>query len=459
MATYIFSTLPSATPIFTRLSTFNFPAALFFSVALFPTVAFASSFQILEQSPAHLGKAFAGTASDVIDGSSVFFNPASIVELTAPTVTVAGNAIFTQSTFRDSNSNTNGSAGKTDEVGYVPNIYYVHPVSERLSLGVGVNAPYGLASDYADDWHGRYLATFSELQIVNVNAVAGIQLTDMLSLGLGINYQRAEVTLESQFDSTLGVAPRPETDSSAKITGDDDSFAADISLYYVPTDKTSLGLLWRQGAKFDLKGDARFSLNSLCSSNAGFPTGAPPAPTTGTICAASLAAVAGEAKAHFQLPDTLTFSASHQLTDYWSIHGDIAWTEWSNIQTIDVINSANDLSISTLELHYKDTMRYALGFSHKSNCPWSWRVGIAFDEAPQTDPTLLNPRIPDQDRIWFSAGFNYEFSSSTSFDLGYSYIKVEKASLSNTDSQTGHHVEGSFDADVNIIGAQANWKF
>ena len=434
-------------------------ATLLLCISLLPANALAASFQILEQSPAHLGKAFAGTASDVIDASSVFFNPAGITELDEPTLTLGGNAIFTQATFNNKNSNTNGVTGKTDEIGYVPNVYYVHPVSERLSIGLGLNAPYGLASEYDDDWSGRYLATHSELQVANINAVAAYELTDTLSVGLGINYQRAEVTLESQFDSTLGVNPSPATDSSAKITGDDDGFAADVSVYYAPTESTSFGLIWREGGEFDLTGNAGFSLNPLCSPGAGYATGAPPAPTTGTICAVSLNAVAGDAKAHLHLPDTITLSGSHHLNESWSIHGDIAWTEWSNIQSVDVINSTNNLTINTLELHYQDTMRYALGLTHNSNSPWTWRFGIALDEAPQTDPTLTNPRIPDQDRIWFSTGFNYEFSPNTSLDLAYSYIKVDEANINNTNPQTGHHVEGSFDSDVNIVGVQANFKF
>lgn len=445
-----------ANPLATTFSSV-FPAAL--CLSLTSTAALGASFQILEQSPAHLGKAFAGTASDVTDASNVFFNPASITELENPSLTVAGNAIFTQSTFRNANSNTNGVGGKTDEVGYVPNLYYTHPISERVTLGIGVNAPFGLASDYETDWYGRYLATHSKLEIVNVNAVAGIQLTESLALGLGVNYQRAEVTLESQFDSTLGVAPSPATDSSAKITGDDDSFAADLSLFYAPGERSRYGLVWRQGANFDLTGDAHFTLNELCSPNAGYPTGAPPAPTTGTICAASLTAVEGNAQARVELPDTLTLSGSYKLTDYWWIHADIAWTQWSSIHNIDVINSDNDLLINTLELHYKDSMRYALGFTHNSNCPWTWRFGIALDEAPQTDPTRVNPRIPDQDRLWFSAGFNYEFSPDTSIDLGYTYIKVNKTHINNTNPTTGHHIEGSFDSNVNIVGIQGNWKF
>ncbi len=459
MPTHKNTTTPLITRFITIPATLISSSSLLLLIPLLPATAFAASFQILEQSPAHLSKAFAGTASDIVDASSVFFNPAGIVALENPTLTVGGNAIFTQATFNNQNSNTNGVTGKTDEIGYVPNIYYVYPLSGRLSFGLGINAPYGLASKYDDDWNGRYLATRSELEVANINAVAAYALVDNLSLGLGINYQRADVTLESQFDSTLGINPAPATDSSAKITGDDDAFAADVSVYYTPTEKTRFGLIWRQGGKFDLQGEAKFSLHSLCSPGAGFPTGAPPAPTTGTICTASLNAVAGDAEARLHLPDTITLSGSHQLSDGWWIHGDIAWTEWSNIQRIDVINANNNLTINTLELHYEDTMRYALGFTHNSDYPWTWRVGIAFDEAPQINPAQVNPRIPDQDRIWFSAGFNYEFSPSTSIDLAYSHIKVDEASINNTNSQTGHHVEGSFDANVNIVGMQANFNF
>lgn len=428
------------------------------AIATLPSITLASSFQILEQSPAHLGKAFSGTASDISDASSVFFNPAGITELDASTVTLGGNAIFTKATFNDTNSNTNGAAGKTEETGYVPNLYWATPVNEQITFGLGLNAPYGLASKYDEDWVGRYLATHSELEVANLNAVFAFAVSDRVSLGIGVDYQRAEVTLQSRIDSTFGINPSPATDSSAKIQGDDDDISMDASIYFKPANTTSIGLIWREGGEFDLEGDATFTLDEICSPGAGYPTGAPPAPTTGTLCAAGLAALEGDASASVQLPDTVTFSVSHQLNDHWRIHGDIAWTQWSNIQTIGIINSDNNLTINELDLQYDDSMRYALGFSYESDSPWTWRFGVALDESPQTDPTLLSPRIPDQDRTWFSTGFNYEFSSNASMDVGYTYIKVDKARIDNTDAQ-GHHVEGSFDADVNIIGVQGNWSF
>lgn len=434
--------------------------ALFTSIGLMlPAFANAASFQILEQSPAFLGQAFAGTASDPKDASSVFFNPASLTELGKSSFTLGANAIFTRAEFNNTNSTTNGVPGKTSETGYVPNIYWVQPINERFTFGLGINAPYGLASEYDDDWMGRYLATRSELEIVNVNAVVAIELNEQWSLGLGLNYQTADVTLKSQVDSTLGVNPQPATDSSARIRGDDDDIVADASLFFKPTDRTSFGLIWRQGGEFDLEGDASFTLNALCSPGAGYPTGAPPAPTTGTICAATLNNLAGDAKASVELPDTVTFSMSHRFSDYWWVHTDIAWTQWSSISTIDVINAGNNLLINQLELEYDDSMRYALGFSYKSDCPWSWRFGIAYDEAPQTNPVLVNPRIPDADRLWLTGGFNYRFSDSFSMDVGYAYIKVDDASISNVNPQNGRRVEGNFDASVNIVGVQANWMF
>ena len=225
---------------------------------MIPSLAQAASFQILEQSPAFLGQAFSGTASDPKDASSVYFNPASISELNKSSFTVGVNAIFTRAEFNNTNSTTNGSDGKTSETGYVPNIYWVQPLTERFTVGLGINAPYGLVSKYDDDWIGRYLATHSELEVVNVNAVIATELNEQWSLGLGLNYQSAEVTLESQVDSTLGVNPQPATDSSGKIRGDDDDIVADVSVFFKPTDRTRLGLVWRQGGDFDLEGDAHF---------------------------------------------------------------------------------------------------------------------------------------------------------------------------------------------------------
>ncbi|MDZ7828517.1 MAG: outer membrane protein transport protein [Halofilum sp. (in: g-proteobacteria)] len=180
---------------------------LAFSVALLPGTAAAASFQILEQSPALQGTSFAGTASSAQDASTVFFNPAAMTELEGSHFSLGGNLIMPEAAFdNDGSTNTGGGPlqgpdDKTDETGFVPNLYYVRPINDRWTFGLGVNAPFGLASSYDKDWVGRYHATDSELQVLNINPTFAYRASDRVSLGVGINYQRIDATLEQQVDS------------------------------------------------------------------------------------------------------------------------------------------------------------------------------------------------------------------------------------------------------------------
>lgn len=427
-------------------------------LSLFPCISHASSFQILEQSPALMGQGFAGTASTAEDATTVFFNPAALNQLDR-SASIGINGIFTESKFRDTNSNTGGIQDKTDEVGVVPNLYAVFPYREGITFGFGVNAPFGLASKYDRNWIGRYLGTFSELEVINISGAVALQLNDQWAVGASVNYQRADVTLESQFDSTLGVSPSPATDSRAKIAGDDDDFTATLALFYTPTEDTKLGLVWHQGGKFDLTGDAKFDLNTACSPGAGYPTGAPPAPTTGTICNGLLNSLAGDVYAKVQLPDVMTFSASQRVNDYWWLHLDVAWTEWSKIKQINIIHDDTNADVSTLDLQYQNSMRYAVGASYEANDQWTWRLGVAYDESPQEDPQHITPRVPDDNRTWLTLGVNYAFSPSLSVDVSYAYLNVDEPKIQHFDPATGHNVEGTFKSKVSILGVQANWRF
>lgn len=399
----------------------------------FSGAACGASFQLLEQSPAHLGKAFAGTGSDIADASTVFFNPAGMSQLEGASATVGLNVVATEATFSDNGSSFSGSNGTTDEYGYIPNLYATLPVSEAFTIGFGVTAPFGLASRFDEEWVGRYAATDSELEVVNINVTTSWVLNDRISLGLGINYQTIEATLENQVDSTLGVMPAAATDTSAKIQGDDDDIVLDLSLFVRPTDNTSIGLLWRQGGEYKLDGDASFEFNAACTPDAGYPTGAPPAPTTGTLCAAALGALEGAIEAEVALPDTLTLSLSQRFTPGFAMHLDISQTDWSSIQTIAVVTD-DGAPVSDLDLRYDDTTRFALGATIGEPGQLNWRLGVALDETPQDNPEYVSARIPDADRTWLAAGVHWPLGKNLSLDVSYAHLMVDDAELHKTGS-------------------------
>ncbi len=435
-----------------------------------PSLSLASSFQLLEQSPAHMGKAFAGTASDITDASTVYFNPAGMSRLEGSHLTLGGNAVFTEADFTNDGSSytVNGNTvpipggSSTDETGFIPNAYYVMPLSDQFTLGLGAGGPFGLASDFGTTWPGRYSATFSELEVMNFNATTAWAPNDQIAFGLGVSYQRIDVTLESQFDSTLGISPDPATDSSARIEGDDDGFVFDASVLWTPAPGTNIGLLWREGGDFTLSGSAHFDLNAACAPEAGLPTGAPPAPTTGTLCAGALSASEGSVVAGAELPDTITLSGSQQLGDRWTLHADIAQTRWSSIQTIAVDNVESGENVTELDLRYDDTLRLAIGASFAMSDIMTWRFGVAKDDAPQTNPEYVSPRIPDEDRTWLALGANIQFSDRVSMDVSYAHLMVDDAELDRQEPTAvggSYSLRGGFDSTVNIIGAQVNWRF
>ncbi|MDQ2076846.1 OmpP1/FadL family transporter [Marinimicrobium sp. ABcell2] len=428
------------------------------SAILVAPLTHASSFYLLEQSPAHLGHAFAGTASNIGDASTVYFNPAGMTQLEGRQLTGGLNWVRPSSRFTDGGSNTGDVGSRTNESAVIPNLYYTHRLNEQWSFGLGLSVPFGLSSDWGDEWSGRYLATFSELEVLNFNATAAFAVNEQLSVGFGINYQTMDVTLQSQVDSTLGTNPSPGSDSYGQITGDADDVTFDLSVYYQLDDATAFGLTWRQGGTFGLTGRANFSRNAFCEPGAGAPVGETGA-TTGTLCAQALDQLEGNVRADVTLPDILTFSASHRFNNDWSFHADVSWTQWSSIQYVDVVNNETNSLVETLDLEYSDTFRAALGATYHMDGPWTLRAGIARDHAPQTSPTRMTPRIPDEDRTWLSAGFNYAHSEELTFDAGYAHLFIGDADIANLDPDTGNNVVGSFSSNVNIFSAQVNWRF
>jgi long-chain fatty acid transport protein len=123
---------------------------------------------------------------------------------------VAGHFIMPSTEFNKTSANltplvgggaiSGGNGGDAGENALVPNFYYTQPLSDRLFLGIGVNAPFGLATEYDQGWVGRYHAIRSEIMMVNVNAAVAYKFNDQWSVGGGVNYQKLDAELTQAVD-------------------------------------------------------------------------------------------------------------------------------------------------------------------------------------------------------------------------------------------------------------------
>jgi long-chain fatty acid transport protein len=398
-----------------------------------------------------LGNAYAGASSIANDASTVFFNPAGMTQLSGRHFSASIHSIKPSAKFSDSNSSvtTGGNGGDAGGTEIVPNIYYVTPVSDKTKFGIGINAPFGLSTEYDRGWKGRYHAVKSEVSTININPSVGFSTDTAFSFGLGMNIQYFDAELTQAIDfgtiidpnNNLGLVHNPTYDGYSEIKGDSWGFGYNLGVLFAPNSESRVGLAYRSQVKHKLGGTANFTLPAPLSSsqelNIGF------ADT--------------DATANITLPESWSLSSYHALNKHWELLGDITYTKWSQLQelVIEFDNSYKDASVE--ELKFRNTYRYSIGTNYKPNDRFTYRLGFAFDEGTAPNATYRTPRIPDHDRTWLALGFGYK-QNSISFDVGYAHLFIDDAYINRT-SVTGDTLNGKYELSVDILSAQFGYAF
>jgi long-chain fatty acid transport protein len=165
--------------------------------------AHAAAFALMEQNASGLGNAYAGQAAAAEDASTIFFNPAGMTYIKGRQAVGAFHLIKPSSEFNDEGSTspvapTGGDGGDAGDLAFVPNAYLSWEiVPDKIWLGIGLGAPFGLKTEYDDDWVGRFHAVKSDLKTININPSIAWKVADGVSLGTGINLQNRSGTQQS----------------------------------------------------------------------------------------------------------------------------------------------------------------------------------------------------------------------------------------------------------------------
>jgi long-chain fatty acid transport protein len=417
-------------------------AALAASLGALPGVAAAAGFALLEQNASGLGNAFAGTAAVAEDASTIFFNPAGMTLLPGAQVVLGGSGIYVNSEFDGDGSATPPFTALGTETGgnlggwaLVPAAYFSLPIGERLAIGVGVGAPFGLKTEYEDDWLGRYQGIKSELKTINVNPSIAFKLTDAIHLGAGVNWQQADAELTNAvFAGLLG-------EGETKLEADDDAWGWNVGALFVVGPDMRIGLSYRSSLDYTLEGDV-------------------------TAEASGVTVADFDAEADIEFPDSFILSVTQMFGDKWQLLGDVQYTHWSTIGEVDVVNQDTNVTADTLVFDFDNAWRIALGVRYFMNERWTLKFGAAWDESPVNEDNRT-VRLPDADRYWLSVGAKYRFAKGGAIDLGYSHLFGASAEIDQTRalglnaplSALSTTVDGEYDNSVDIIGVQLTWTF
>lgn len=406
----------------------------------------AAGFQLLEQNASGLGSAYAGSAAATNDASTIYYNPAGMTELSDREVSTGLTLVKPSFKFRNDGSSvapasTGSTGGDAGHLAALPNAYFSMALNKDWYVGLGMGAPFGLKTEYQDDWVGRFQSTTFDIKTYNINPSVAWRVSDKLSLGAGVNYQRMEV-LYKRMAAVANPALPPAfwpalQNTEIKLDATSEGYGWNAGLLFKPSASTKIGLSYRSAIKQDLGG-------TLGSSNQ-------------AIVKDSLA------KASLKLPDTMILSVSQKLDATWEMLGDVSRTGWSKIDVID-IQYADGVRAGTtaqkLEARFRDTWRVALGANQHLSDKWTMRYGVAWDQSPVRKAETRLVSLPDNDRLWLTIGAGYNFDKKSRIDVGASYIFIKDTPIDKDERATGAgRVTGNYKGSVGLLGVQYSQAF
>jgi long-chain fatty acid transport protein len=386
----------------------------------------ASGFQLREQSAPLLGTAFAG-ASAGQDLSSIFFNPAALslfpgvqVEANATWIGVFMNLTGATATrapaFHASNRAIDGPQDLPNAVNQpvVPALYASWALGDAWSLGFSLNAPFGLITNYPDNFVGRYYGLKTDLKTIDLAPMLSYRANKAWTFGVAFVARKADATISQAMDfgaigneaAIPGMVPGGN-DGLATLTGSCWAYGYKLGTTYQLSDTLRFGLGYQSAATLKINGQVAY---------AGVP--AVFAPTF----------VNGGAKTEVDLPATGSLGFTWEASKAFSLLGEAAWTGWSTFKELRVSFDGGALPDSVTAEHWGNTWFLSLGGVWKVTSKLSLKAGVAHDQTPVGDGHRT-PRIPDADRTWLSAGAAWALSPTTSVDVGLTRIVGKSASL------------------------------
>lgn len=372
----------------------------------------ASGFALIEQNASGMGNAFAGGAAIADDASTVFFNPAGMTRLAGKQIAIAAHYIKPSMKYSGTgmNSNMGGDAGGP---AIVPNAYFVMEMDSGMNFGLGLNAPFGLQTEYDSAWAGQHQAIKSKIETININPSLAYRVNDDFSVGAGIDYQRISGELSNYGGAVLGMTT---------VKGDDTGWGYNLGLLYNVNENSRLGMSYRSAIKYTLSGTVE---TSLPFAN-------------------------GPASLDIELPDTFSMSVFHRLADNLDVMGDASYTGWSSFKQVKVLDASGTVISNTVE-NWKNTWRLSVGATHHYSEQWSSRIGVAYDQSPVTDE-FRTARVPDNDRTWLALGGQYKMDAASTIDFGYAHLFVKDATINATSPAPA--LTGSYKSSVDILSVQ-----
>jgi long-chain fatty acid transport protein len=341
---------------------------------------------------------------------------------------------------------------------FVPSLGIHYKASEKMVLGLAVQAPFGLGAEWDvffvpegygnDDALSKEKEHFSDHMVISIQPTVAFKLSDRISMGIGLNYMWGKMTLDA-----VTLVPNPISGmwsmlepffgpwnpdwnrliAEANLEGDGSAFGANVGLLFKLSDKLSLGLNGRY--QTDLKLSGKVTQNVAMPGNATLYAaiaGADPSLFGGVEQQQQLLALFSGAdqklfddedmEVSMPLPWTIGAGIAYRATDCFTITLDASMTNWSAWDVLTVEPAEGEET--ELIMDWKNTIEIGGGFEYKvmnkEEKQMFIRGGFYTVDTPSPNETMSIALLDPKRRFAITGGLGLNLSK-INFNLAFEY--------------------------------------
>ena len=411
---------------------------MLFLVALGNYSARAGGIELYEIATPDVGLASAGYTARAQDASTLFKNPAGMSQLEGKQFQGGMQALYAKMEFSP-NNDTSARLGTDDggnAVGFLPALsgFLVEPVSEKLRVGFGMLSYFGLASEYDNDWVGRYYIQKGTLIGITLMPSVSYEVNDWLSIGAGMN------AMYGYFNSDIAVNNLDPLIGDGQMSLKDGvwGFGANGGILITPCKSTRIGLTYMSRVKLDFQDRPSFS-------NLG--------PVLGNILANP-----GKLDLGMTVPQGAMLGAYHEFSAEWALMADVGWQDWSQFGYVQA--GVENGGTTTLNLQYQDTWHGAAGVIYNYSPKWKFTGGVAYDSSAVSDANRT-VTLPMGRAFRFGLGATLQASERVSWNFAHTLLLSGDMPVDQgSDLSLRGRVAGSYDnVWVSITTINFTWNF
>ncbi len=342
------------------------------------------------------------------DASVIRHNPATLADFTDTLLTVTYQPWYGKTDFT-------GSLGQTDSMihpwKHTGSLYLAHSLNEEVTLGFGVNAPFGVAISWPETGAFRYEgASDVSLQTIAFNPAVGLKINDEVSVGLGLDIYRSDLNLRQRFPWAL-VVSAPVPDGTMNFEGNGWGIGGYLGINFKLSDRHQLALTGRLPVSVDYEGD--FTIDNIPDPTAALPT--------------------SRFTSEIEHPGSVGVGYAFTATERLTFGLDFEWIQNSTHDDVPLNIGTNQPLLNgktAVPLAWEDSISVGFGVEYQWVEKLTLRAGYLYSDTPMSE-TTWNPAIPADDRHIFSLGFEYSWDECNTIDFAYSLIHMPNSKITN----------------------------